>query len=88
MQLTVEQINETFNDLINSEISREDADSWAYERIKAFDLGELEFSPVSDEEKLWSAIQYLYGIDTKISPTEYMHSLDEVRETFEEKWKI
>ena len=86
MQLTVEQVNQIFKSLISSEISREDSDRWAYERMKAFDLGELEFSPLNDEEKLWGAVQYLYGIDTKISPNEYMHSLDEIRETFEEKW--
>lgn len=88
MQLKLDEVNELFQKLINSEITREDADRWAYKRMQALDSGELEFIPAADEQKLWDAIQYLYGIDTKVSPYEYMHPVEEIRETFEEKWKL
>lgn len=88
MQLKLDEVNELFEKLINLEITRENADRWAYKRMQALDLGELEFIPASDEQKLWDAIQYLYGIDTKVSPDEYMHPVEEIRENFEEKWKL
>lgn len=86
MLLTIDDIKGKFFELITGEISREDADRWAYERMQAFDAGTLEFQPKYDEEFLWSAIQYLYGVDTKDSPDEYMHSLEDIERAFEEKW--
>lgn len=86
MLLTLDDIKKIFTSLIKGDMTREDADRWAYERMQAFDSNCLEFVPSSDEEMLWSAIQYLYGIDTKISPNEYMHSIDEIQSVFEEKW--
>lgn len=87
MQLTLTEINEVFEKLIKADISREDADRWAYARMQAFDSNKLEFSPSSDENKLWSAVKYLYGIDTKVAPGEYMHSLDEIKDKFESEWQ-
>tara|TARA_R110002124_G_scaffold32452_6_gene108874 strand:+ start:162 stop:428 length:267 start_codon:yes stop_codon:yes gene_type:complete len=86
MLLTINDIKDKFSKLIAGQISREDADRWAYERVLAFDAGTLEFQPVCDEEFLWSAIQYLYGVDTKDAPDEYMHSLEDIQRAFEEKW--
>ena len=88
MILTLIEVNELFKKLIGADISREDADRWAYARMQAYDIGELEFSPSSDENKLWSAVQYLYGIDSKVAPGEYMHSLDEIKDKFEKEWKL
>lgn len=86
MRLTKEDIQQTFSCLISGSISREEADRWAYERMQAFDAESLMFEPPADEEFLWSAIQYLYGIDSKVAPDEYLHSIDEIKETYEEKW--
>lgn len=55
--------------------------------MQAYDIDELEFSPSSDKNKLWSAVQYLYDIDTKVAPSEYLHSLDEIKDKFEHEWK-
>jgi murein tripeptide amidase MpaA len=87
MQLKLDEINEIFEKLIDEKITREEADRWAYMRMQAFDLGQLEFIPAANEQILWSAIQYLYGIDMKVSPTEYMHPVEEIQEAFEERWK-
>ncbi len=88
MQLTLNEVNELFIKLIEADISREDADRWAYAKMQAFDANELEFYPCSDEVKLWNAVQYLYGIVTKVSPNEYMHSLDEIKDKFEAEWQL
>lgn len=88
MELTLLEINQLFNKLIELEFTREEADRWAFKRIQAFDSGVLQFLPQTDEEILWSAIQYLYGIDIKISPDEYMHSIDDIQEEFEKTWKL
>jgi hypothetical protein len=84
--LTISDIKEIFTRLINDEITRDTADRWVYERMQAFDANLLEFNPVSDEKLSWSAIEYLYGINTRISPNEYLHSMEEIKEAFEEKW--
>lgn len=86
MLLTIEDIKSKFNELINEEISREDADKWAYIRMQAYDDGNLEFQPSSDQELLWGAIQYLYGIDIKDSPSSYLHSLEDIQVVFETTW--
>jgi hypothetical protein len=86
MLLIIDDIKEIFNGLISGRISREEADRWAYERMQAFDSDSLEFEPITNEDLLWSAIQYLYGIDTKVSPDEYMHSIEEIKQAFEKRW--
>ena len=85
MLLTIDDIKEKFSELIVGKISREEADRWAYERMQALDSGSLIFQPACDEEFLWSAIQYLYGVDTKDSPDEYMHSLEDIQKKFAQK---
>lgn len=86
MILTYSDIKYVFHKLLDGTFSREDADRWAFEKMSAYDSGSLKFEPKGDEQFLWSAIMYLYGIDTMIAPGKYMHSLDDIRETFEKKW--
>lgn len=88
MELSRKDIDDVFQCLIEKKITREDADRWAYARIKSFDSGELIFKPKKDEELLWDAIQYLYGIDTKLCPDEYMHSIDDINSEYLTRWKI
>ena len=88
MLVSLSDVRLIFGKLIDGKISREEADRWAYEKVKAFDAGSLEFESVTDEQSLWNAIKYLYGIDTKISPFEYMHSIEEIKNEFIEKWNI
>ena len=87
MELSRSDIHDVFQNLIEGRISREDADRWAYARMQAFDSNDLSFNPKVDEELLWSAVQYLYGIDTKLSPDEYMHSIDDVEAEYLSRWK-
>ena len=79
MLLTSDQIDDVYSRLIAGTLSREDADRWAYVRMRACDAGELEFQPPSDEEMLWSALQYLYGIDIQHAPGDYLHSIEDIK---------
>jgi len=87
VELSRSDIQEVFQNLIEGRISREDADRWAYARMQAFDSNDLSFNPKGDENLLWDAVQYLYGIDTKISPDEYMHSIDDIEAEYSSRWK-
>jgi hypothetical protein len=78
MKITLNEVKNVFKDVIDGKCSREDADRWAYAYIKNEDLGELEFSPLTEREKIWSGLNYLYGIDLKSKPNEYLHSKDDI----------
>ncbi|QPB85430.1 hypothetical protein CWC22_020630 [Pseudoalteromonas rubra] len=86
VQLSNTELKQIFNNLIAGELSREDADRWAYKMMQAFDNDSLEFIPSSDESKLWEGVQYLFGIDTMEEPGEYIHTIEEIEEEFNRKW--
>jgi hypothetical protein len=83
VDLSIKDVERVFNDLIEGRITRHDADRWAYERMNEFDSGALKFNPTSEEDLLWSAVQYLYGIDILVSPNKYLHSLDDIKKKFQ-----
>lgn len=85
-KLSKKDLVNIFKDLINGSISRDEADRWAYSMMQAFDNNSLEFIPPSDESLLWEGIRYLYGIDIMEEPGEYLHSIEEIREEFFNKW--
>jgi hemerythrin superfamily protein len=87
MELSLTDVQNVFEDLIAGRISREDADRWAYARMQSFDSNDLLFHPKAEEELLWDAVQYLYGIDTKVSPDEYMHSIEDIETEYLSRWK-
>ncbi|KKJ78730.1 hypothetical protein WH95_01240 [Kiloniella litopenaei] len=87
MLITKDEVVDIFSKLLAGKISREEVDSWACEKMYAFDYEELEFSPAEDEELLWSGVMYLMGIDLQTSPREYMYSFEEIEEVYREKWR-
>ena len=87
MKLSTRDIRKIFKYLIDGKISREEADRWAYIRIKALDSNDLSFLPKSDEKILWDGVLYLFGIDIKISPDEYMYSIEDIEEEYVKKKK-
>ena len=86
MIVTEQEIRKVVERLIKGEISREDADRWAFSCIEAFDVGGLEFLPKSKEEKIWSSIRYLHGVDTQISQGVYMHSIEDIKLEMDSLW--
>ncbi|MCP5326640.1 MAG: hypothetical protein H7A09_10010 [Oceanospirillaceae bacterium] len=80
MEITLADLRRVFQEVLDGRLSREAADRWAYDVVKKSELGTLAFSPTEDEQKIWAGIMYLYGIDSKESPDEYLHSIDDIRE--------
>lgn len=85
MQISIDEIRQKFTELISGSVSRESISDWALSRRKAEDDGQLEYVPPSDESKIWDAILYLWGVDSKVSPTEYLHCEDDFRTYVEER---
>ncbi len=82
MILTLKDIHNIFVKLINNRLSLEEADRWAYKVIEEFDNNTLIFDPKKYQDHMWRAVSYLYGVDLKISPNEYMHSLSDIEEYY------
>lgn len=85
MEITLADVHRVFQKVLDGDLTREAADRWAYDVVQKSELGSLVFSPSEDEQKIWSGIIYLYGIDSKESPVEYLHSLDDIREAMKIK---
>lgn len=56
IQITLQDIRNIFDAVLNNEMKREDADRWAYRLIQEFDKGSLVFLPHIEEDRIWDAI--------------------------------
>ncbi len=86
MKISLLDVQEVFNDLLNHEISRDDAEEWARKRMNALDNQDLLFDPPSEEELLWKAVIYLSGVGLKISPDKYMENEKGIKKVFNTYW--
>jgi hypothetical protein len=77
--ITRSDISKQFDALIDGTGSREDIDRWAETLMRAQDLGKLKFEPATDEDQLWRAITYLFGVGLKTSSSNYLHSVEDFR---------
>jgi len=82
MKISLLDVQEVFNDLLNHKISRDDAEEWARKRMNALDNQDLLFDPPIDEELLWKAVIYLSGVGLKISADKYMEDEKGIKEVF------
>lgn len=80
MKISLLNVQQVFNDLLNHKISREDAEEWARKRMNALDNQDLTFDPPIKEELLWKALVYLSGVGLKISPDKYMEEENGIKE--------
>ncbi|HYX39736.1 MAG TPA: hypothetical protein VE954_42115 [Oligoflexus sp.] len=85
MNITLSEVKNIFEKLLNGTIRREEADRWAHNIIMESERGHLTFSPTADQEKIWAGIMYLYGVDTRDSPEEYLHTTEDIRAAMLEK---
>lgn len=85
MEITLADVREIFQKVLDGNLTREAADRWAYDVVQKSELGSLAFIPSEDEQKIWSGVMYLYGIDSKESLDEYLHSLDDICEAMKIK---
>lgn len=79
MKVSSRDVSDIFNRLISGQLSREDADRWAYSLIQQSDQGKVEFLPPEDEKRIWAAIMFIYGVDLKESPGIYLHSENDIK---------
>lgn len=86
MKISLLDVQQVFNDLLNHKISRDDAEEWARVRMNALDSNELIFDPTTQEELLWKAVIYLSGVGLKISPDQYMEDEYGIKEMFNTHW--
>jgi hypothetical protein len=86
MKISLLDVQQVFNDLLNHKISRDDAEEWARKRMNALDNNDLTFDPPIKEELLWKAVIYLSGVGLKISPNKYMEDEIGIKEMFSTYW--
>ncbi|MDR6798312.1 hypothetical protein J2W67_003466 [Acinetobacter calcoaceticus] len=86
MKISLLDVQQVFNDLLNHKISRDDAEEWARKRMNALDNKNLLFDPPIEEELLWKAVIYLSGVGLKISPNKYMEDEIGIKEMFSTYW--
>lgn len=79
MQVDRNDVRKVYQDLLNNQISREDADRWAYSVMQASEEKRLILVPVDEMERLWEGVMFLYGIDLQEMPGKYMFSDDDIQ---------
>lgn len=52
--------------------------------MQANEIGELELDPSEDRSKIFSGLTYLLGVDLLESPGVYFHSIQNIKDEFEE----
>lgn len=83
MLLTLNLLKRVFLDIIEERKTFEEASTWAYERMQESEVGKLELNPI-EESKIFSGLTFLLGVDLLESPGVYFHSIQNVRDEFEE----
>lgn len=81
MVVTLSDVLDRLIEVLTGQLSRDEADRWAYVRMLARNDDKLIFSPPEAADRIWDGILFLYGIDLKLSPkADYLHDNREVQE--------
>lgn len=76
MKVSLKEIKIVLDSLIQEEKSREEISDWALTRQEAEDMGELEYIPSNEEDRIWKVISYLTGVDLLDIDGSYLHSVE------------
>lgn len=76
MKVSLDELQQMFNLLIEEKKSREEIANWAVKLQFACDDGNLEFDPLTEEDKIWEGISYLTGVDLLNIDGSYLHSIE------------
>ena len=82
MKLSLIDVKQVFLEVLQKNISFEEASNWAHDIIQKDESGELECYPENDVSKIFAGITYLLGVDLEESPGVYFHSLKNVRDEY------
>ncbi len=80
MKVSLDEIREIFDDLIDERKPRENISDWAYIRESVHDYDDLEYDPPSEKSRIWEALLYLTGVDLKDIDGSYLHSIENFSE--------
>ncbi|MDN3505825.1 MAG: hypothetical protein P0S96_01180 [Simkaniaceae bacterium] len=72
--MSLEEVRDAFDNLINKSRSREEISSWAENLQLAEDNNDLEYYPKMEGDKIWDALDYLNGVDLRDLDGSYLHS--------------
>ena len=87
MLLTKEKIETIFKKLINKEISREEANRWAFNVLQEWDNFNVTVMPKSLENKIHAdGLMYLLAVDHQMYKNVYDESMEDIKRFYEEKW--
>ena len=73
MKITLSEVRQAFDDLINERKSREDIESWANSIQLAEDKNDLLYDPPDEENRIWDGIEYLMGVALLNMDGSYLH---------------
>lgn len=76
MKISLNEIKQAFEFLIEGAKSREELSNWALMLEAANDSKKLEYDPPHDKMRIWRGIQYLTGVDLLDMGGSYLHSID------------
>jgi hypothetical protein len=80
MKVGLDDVRKIFEDLLAHQISREAADRWAYSIMQASEQNTLVFEPRSAEQRIWTCVMFIFGIDLQESPGHYMFTDEDIRD--------
>ena len=87
MLVTQEKIKDIFEKILNKEISREEANRWAYKITEEDDKNNLTIFPNSIRNKIYKdGIMYLLTVDHQMYKDIYDESMEDIQKVYEEKW--
>ena len=78
MEVDLLTIRRVFEDVLSGRITREQADRWAYRVMQKEEAGVVKYVPPGDRDHIWAGVMYLYGVDTRKGPNEYLHTNEDI----------
>lgn len=89
MKINAATVKNVFEGVLRGQISRHDADRWAASVLRKDEVGEVEFIPASDEQRILAGIRYLFGVDLKHGPDDdYLDDDEGVRAAMMERLEL
>ncbi len=79
MRTDLNEIRSRFDELLTGTVDRKSVSDWARDLRIAEDNRELIVTPEDDRARIWTAILFLEGVDSKDSPDSYLHNEEDIR---------
>ena len=83
MKLTLIDLKKFFIEILQEKKSFEEASDWASNIIQMDEQGKLEIESKENISKIFEALTYLTGLDIKDSSGAYFHSINNVKDEFD-----